>query len=266
MFYLKEFLKSIGESPFRGASFFLFSCLLGMSLTHRPWIVKSIQKISPEKMAHPYFIAVMDGSVDVVKAKKILEKLPGIIAVDDKESDRSRSKIRSLVNHLGSEYAVTEDLINFKSLRIVLSHTLSEESLNFVRQQVLKIGPKEHVNATELKYPEITSLMKTHPFYLILSKAGDWGVIGIVTFFWIISFWLCYDVFRSRSYLIEKFQRRKWVAAKSAAVGLVSVFIFFTALGIWNETLKFFDTVILLMIYCSFWTFLLKEWRWKPIL
>jgi len=266
MFYLKEFLKSIGESPFRGATFLLLSCLLGMSLTHRSWIAKTIQKISPEKMVNPYFVAVMDGSVDVVKVKNVLEKLPGIVAVDDKESDRSRSKINSLVSQLGNDYTLTEDLMNFNSIRVVLSRSLSVESLDFVRQQVIKMGGKEHISATDVKYPEVTTLMKSHPFYLYLSKAGDWGVVGVIAFFWIISYWLCYDVFRSRSYIIEKFQRKKLVAAKSIATGLVFVFVFFTALGIWNGTLKFFDSIILLMIFSSCWTFSLKEWRWKPIL
>ena len=266
MFYLKEFLKSIGESPIRGMSFFLFSCLLCLSLTHRPWIGKSIQKISPEKMANPYFVAILDGTVDVSKVKTILEKLPGIISVDDKESDRSRVKINQLVNKLGEDYSLSQDLMNFNSLRVVLSHSLSIESLDFVRQQVIKMGGKEHVSATDVKYPEITTLMKSHPFYTFLAKAGDWGVIVVLAFVWMVSFWLCYDVFRSRSYLIEKFQRKKLVAAKSIAAGLIFVFIIFTALGLWNGTLKFFDSVILLMIFSSFWTFSLKEWRWKPVL
>jgi predicted small integral membrane protein len=266
MFYLKEFLKSIGESPFRGASFLVFSCLLCLSLTHRPWIKKTIQKITPERMVNPYFVAVLDGSVDVVKFKNLIEKLPGIISVDDKESDRSRIKISQLVNQLGQDYALSQDLMNFNSLRVILSHSLSHESLDFVRQQVIKMGGKEHVSSSDVKYPEVTNLMKTHPFYVFLGKSGDWGIVVILAVLWMISYWLCYDVFRSRSYLIEKFQRKKLVAAKSIATGLILVFVCFNALGIWNGTLKFFDSVILLMIFSSFWTFSLKEWRWKPVL
>lgn len=266
MFYLKEFFKSIGESPIRGTSFLFFSCLLAMSLTHRPWIAKTIEKVTPEKMVSPYFVAVVDGTVDANKIRSVLSRLPGVIEIDDRESERSRSKLNALVGELGSEYSLNSELMNFKSLRIIMNPSLSMESLDFVRGQVVKMGGKEHVTATEIKYPEITSVMKAHPFYGFLAKAGDWGVVGILALFWMISYWLCYDVFRSRSYIIEKFQRKKLVASKSIATGLGVVFISFTAIGIWNGTLKFFDSVILLMIFSVFWTFSMQEWRWKPTL
>jgi hypothetical protein len=266
MFYLKEFFKSIGESPIRGASFLFFSCLFAMSLTHRPWIANTIEKITPEKMVSPYFVAVVDGSVDASKIKGVLSRLPGVLDIDDKESERSRSKLNALVGQLGADYNLNSELMNFKSLRIIMSPSLSMESLDFVRDQVVKMGGKEHVTATEIKYPEITSVMKTHPFYGFLAKAGDWGVVGVLALFWIISYWLCYDVFRSRSYIIEKFQRKKLVAAKSIATGLGLVFVAFTAFGIWNGTLKFFDSIILLMVFSVFWTFSMQDWRWKPTL
>jgi hypothetical protein len=266
MFYLKEFFKSIGESPIRGASFVLFSCLLAIGLTHRPLIGKMIEQVTPEKMVNPYFVAVVDGSVDSQKIRGLLNKLPGVVSIDDKESDRSRSKLNTLVRQLGADYALDANLMNFKSMRIVLSPSLSMESLDFVRDQVVKMGGKEHVTATEVKYPEVTAVMKAHPFYGFLAKAGDWGVIGILALCWIISYWLCYDVFRSRSYIIEKFQRKKLVAAKSIATGLGIIFAVFTAVGIWNGTLKFFDSVILLMIFSVFWTFSMQDWRWKPTL
>ena len=266
MFYLKEFFKSIGESPIRGGSFLLLSCVLAMGLTHRPWISKTIEQVTPEKMVNPYFVAVVDGSVDATGIKNVLSKLPGVVNIDDKESDRSRSKLNALVGQLGKDYALDANLMNFKSLRIVLSPSLSTESLDFVRAQVVKMGGKEHVSATEIKYPEVTGVMKSHPFYGFLIKGGDWGVIALLGFFWMISYWLCYDVFRSRSYIIEKFQRKKLVAAKSIATGLSLVFVLFTAVGIWNGTLKFFDSVILLMIFSVFWTFSMQEWRWKPTL
>jgi hypothetical protein len=264
--YLKEFFKTLGESPLRGAIFFLLSCLLATGLTHRPWITRTIEKITPEKMVSPYFVAVLDGSVDEHKIKAVLSELPGIVGVDDKESDRSRSKLKALVGALGKDYTLENGLMDFKSLRVVLSPSLSMESLDFIRAQVVKMGGKEHVTATEIKYPEVTAVMKAHPFYGFLSKVGDWGVVAILALFWIISYWLCYDVFRSRSYIIEKFQRRRHVAAKSIATGLGVVFFVFNIIGVWNGTLKFFDSIILLMVFSVFWTFSMQEWRWKPTL
>lgn len=266
MFYLNEFFKSLGESFLRGFSFFFFSCLLAFSLTHRPWIAQTIQKITPEKMVNPYFVAVLDGSVDAEKLKAVISKLPGVATINDKESERSKSKLAGLMAQLGSDYSLSSDLMDFKSLRIILSPTLSRESLGFVRDQVVKMGGKTHVTATEVKFPEVTNVMKAHPFYEFIGKAGDWGVVGIIALLWIVSFWLCYDVFRSRSYIIEKFQRKKLVAAKTIAAGLGVVMIAFASLGIWNGTLKFFDLIILFMVFSVFWTFSMQDWRWKPTL
>lgn len=266
MFYLTEFFKTLGDSFIRGFSFLLFSCLLAFSLTHRPWISNVVEKISPEKIVNPYFVAVMDENVDVVKLRAIISRLPGVLSVQDRNSDESRGKLSQLVSSLGSDYQVSSDLMNFKSLRIALNPTLSQESLDFVRSQVVKYGGQDHLTATNVKYPEVMSVMKSHPFYKFIGKAGDWGIIGILALLWIVSYWLCYDVFRSRSYLIEKFQRKKLVAAKTIAVGLSIVVISFIALALLNGTLKFFDTVLLLMIFSVFWTFSMQDWRWKPTL
>lgn len=225
-----------------------------------------VETISPEKIVNPYFVAVMDESVDAQKLKHIIGRLPGVLTIQDKDSAESRSKIGQLVGQLGADYQVSSDLMNFKSVRISLNPALSGESLNFVREQVVKFGGQDHLTATELKYPEVTNAMKSHPFYSFLGKAGDWGIVGIMAIFWIISYWLCYDVFRSRSYIIEKFQRRKLVASKTIATGLSVVMISFIGLGLLNGTLKFFDTIILLMVFSVFWTFSMQEWRWKPTL
>jgi hypothetical protein len=266
MFYLTEFFKSLGDSLLRGFFFFLFSCLLAMGLTHRPWIAKTIEKITPEKMVNPYFVAVLDGTAEPSRIRSVIGKLPGVLSIDDGDTERGQARLNALVSELGTNYNLSNDIMNFKSLRIVLSSSLSPESLDFVREQVVKLGGKEHVTATEVKYPEITGLMKTHPFYVFVHQAGDWGVIGLLALLWIVSYWLCYNVFRSRAYLIEKFQRKKMVAAKSLAMGLGIVMIAFSALGIWNGTLRVLDFSVLFMVFSVFWTFSMQEWRWKPTL
>lgn len=266
MFYLTEFFKSLGDSLLRGLSFFLFTCLLALGLTHRPWIAKTIEKVTPEKMVNPYFVAVLDGAAHADRIRNVIGKLPGVVSIDDSDTERGQARLSALVSDLGSAYSLSQDLMSFKSIRIVLSPSLSPESLDFVREQVVKLGGKEHVTATDVKYPEITGLMKTHPFYVFLHKAGDWGVIGILALLWIVSYWLCYNVFRSRSYLIEKFQRKKLVAAKTLAMGLGIVTLAFGGLGIWNGTLRVLDFAVLFMIFSVFWTFSMQEWRWKPTL
>lgn len=266
MFYLIEFFKSLGESVIRGFFFFLFTCLLAFSLTHRPWIAETVEKISPEKIVNPYFLAVMDENVDSAKLKLLVSRLPGVLSIQDKNAEENRSKLGQLMGQLGAGYQVSSELLNFRSVRISLNPTLSKESLDFVRQQVVKFGGSQHLTATDVKYPEVANVMKSHPFYDFLGRAGDWGIVGFIALGWIVSFWLCYDVFRSRSYIIEKFQRKKLVAAKTIAGGLSLVLVLFTGLGLLNGTLKFFDLVILLMIFSVFWTFSMQEWRWKPTL
>jgi len=265
MFYLIQFVKSLGETLIRGFSFFFLSCLLAFSLTHRSWIAQFVEKISPEKMANPYFVAVIDPTVNSMRLTKLVNSLPGVVAIQEKSNDENETKIHELVSQLGSDYQVSSDLLQFKSIKFVLSPSLSEESLAFVRQQVIKYGGQTHVNATDIKYPEVTELMKTNPFYHALADYGDWLMISLLGIFWIISFWLVYDAFRARSYIIEKFQRKTDVAAKILASGLGAIVLLFTGSGVFNGTMKFFDLVILLMIFSIFWSFSLKNWKWKSL-
>lgn len=266
MFYLKEFVKSIFESPLRGLSFVFLSCLLSLGLTHRSLVSKTVERITPEKMASPYFIAVIDNDKNVDKVRKLLSSLPGVLSIDDSESMRSKRKLSALVRQLGSDYNLDSKFMDFKSLKIMLNPTLSSESLDFIRNSVVKIGNKNHISATDIKFPEITSAMNSHPFYLFLKEYGDWGVIAFIVICWIISYWLCYDIIRSRSYIVEKFQRKRYVASKTLATGLGFIFLIFNAFGIWNGTVKVMDSLILFTIISVLWSFSMQDWRWKPAL
>lgn len=266
MFYLKEFFKTIGESPIRGVFFILFSCLLALSLTHRSLVFKLVEKITPEKMVNPYFVTIIDGQSDIEKIKRFANSLPGVISIDENFNQRSQLKIKQLIDSLGKDYLLDNKILNFKSIRVELNSSLSVESFDFIREQIVKFGGSENLSSTEVKYPEVTGVMNNHPFYHFLKKAGDWGVIGFFSVLWIVSYWLCYDIFRGRSYIIEKFQRRKLVAAKTLGAGLGLIFSLFLFLGIWNGTLSFLNIIILIMIFSVFWSFSMQEWRWKQTL
>ena len=267
MFYLVEFFKSLGESFVRGFFFFFFSCFLAFSLTHRSWIAEIVHKVTPEKIVNPYVVAVVDSTLSTDAFKASIQKLPGVLNFEEKSQAEAQGKISNLISKLGSDYSVSNDLLGFKTIRISLNPALSKESLEYVRTQMVKFGGKDHqITASQVKYPEIAKVMNSHPFYKFLSSAGEWGVIGILSLCWIVSYWLCYDLFRSRSYVIEKFQRKTLVASKTIASGLSVVVCLFFALGLLNGTLKILDTVVLFMIFSIFWTFSMQEWRWKPTL
>jgi hypothetical protein len=225
---------------------------------------KLLNQISPEKLVNPYFVAVLSGKVDSEKFKKVIRKLPGVILVDEKTNDQSRRKLDRLVKDLGHQYKINSEIMDFKSVRIILNPSLSTESFEFIREQVEKLIGKDNVKTTEIKFPEVTKAMKSHAFYRYLTDVGDWGVVAVVSLFWIISYWLCYDIFRSRAYIVEKFQRRKFVAAKTLAIGLGLIYLVFTILSIWSGAFKLFDLIILFMIMSVFWTFSMQEWKWKP--
>lgn len=263
MFYLIEFFKSLNEYFFRGLIFFILTCSLSFFLSHRVILSKTINKISPEKLVNPYFVVVSNDDINENNFKRAIQELPGVIAIDDKNNEVSKNRISALINELGSEYQVNSDFLKIKSSRVILNPSLSQDSLEFIREQVVKIGGKEKITATEIKYPEVTKVMNAHPFYTYLKKIGDWGIISMFAVLWITSYWLCYDIFRSRAYIVEKYQRRKYVAAKTLAFGLGLIFLIFSILSILNGTFKLLDLILLFMILSVFWTFSMQEWKWK---
>lgn len=263
MFYLKEFFKSAGDSLFRGFSFFFLSCFLAFALTHRPWVQSIVEKITPEKMVNPYFSVVIDDSVNQDTFYTKVRSLPGVQFIDDRMNQEAQEKLTKLVAELGADYKMATPANTVTAMKIVMSQSISPETMQFVKAQVEIAGGKEHVTAGDIKFPEITKSMSTHPFFSFLKKSGDWGVVFILAVSWMVSFWLCYETFRTRSYLIERYQRKKYVAAKSMASGLGMVVLFFVGLGIFDGTLKVFDVIILLMIFSVFWTFSMQDWKWR---
>lgn len=263
MFYLKEFYKSLGDSLFRGFSFFLFSCVLAFALTHRPWIQNVVEKVTPEKMVNPYFSVVIDHTIDKEIFMSKVQGLPGVQFVDDRVNQDAQEKLTKLVAELGSDYQMSAPSEMMTAMKIVMNQSISPETMQFIKTQVERTGGKDHVTSGEIKFPEITKSMSSHPIYAFLKKSGAWGVIALLSLAWVISFWLCYDTFRTRSYLIERYQRKKYVAAKSLAAGLGSVLLLFVGFGILNGTLKVFDVIILMMVFSVFWTFSMQDWKWR---
>lgn len=263
MFYLKEFFKSLGDSVFRGFSFFFFSCVLAFALTHRPWVQGIVEKVTPEKMVNPYFSVVIDQSVDKDQFLAKVKGLPGVQFVDDKVNQEAQEKLNKLVAELGTDYQMSAPSEMMTALKVVMNQSISMETMQFIKAQVERTGGKNHVTSGEIKFPEITKSMSSHPVYSFLKKSGAWGIVALLGLAWMISFWLCYDTFRTRSYLIERYQRKKYVAAKSIAAGLGSVLMLFIGLGILNGTLKVFDVIILMMVFSVFWTFSMQDWKWR---
>lgn len=215
-------------------------------------------------MVNPFFVAVIEQSPDAGTDVDRLKTIQGVAGVIIDDQEESKQKISSLVSGLGADYVIDQNLLSFKTVKVLLSPSLSQESLEYVRSEVLKSAKIDSINASDVKYPELASTMQSHPFYLYLKRMGDWGVVGVISLLWIISYWLLFDTFRARGYLIEKFQRKRLVAAKSMAAGLSIIYALFIGFGIWNQTLKFFDIIILFMIFSVVWTFMMKQWKWKP--
>lgn len=263
MFYLKEFFKIFEDSPIKGAMFLFWSCVLASSLTHRVWISQTIQQITPEKMIHPYFVAFLEGPTHLKKMKNIMKEFPGVISVKDRDNSQSKKKVMKLISALGKDYTLDKDLMSYHSIKVILNSSLSRESLEFVRSQIVKLGKKNQLSASLIKFPEITKEMQNHPFYYFIKKVGDWGVISLFIVCWLVSYWLCYPLFRSRGYLIEKFQRKKQVSSKIVSSGLGLIFIFFTSFAIWNGTIHIADLLILMFLFVIAWIFMLSDWRWN---
>ncbi len=214
-------------------------------------------------MVNPYFSIVIDQTVDKEAFLAKVSSLPGVQFVDDKVNQQAQEKLNKLVAELGTDYQMTAPSELMTAFKVVMNQTISVETMQFIKAQVERTGGKDHITSGAIRFPEIAKSMSGHPVYSFLKHSGSWGIIAILALAWMISFWLCYDVFRTRSYLIERFQRKKYVAAKSIASGLGVVVLLFSGLGIFNGTLKVFDVIILLMVFSVFWTFSMQDWKWR---
>jgi hypothetical protein len=261
MFYLKHWSQTILNLKLKGFLWILLSMCLAFTLVFRKEWVSLWTALAPENIASPYSTLVLNQNDSEDKTLKALSSFPGVKQVRLLSANQTSKLLSPLMKELGTDYSLN-NMQNYKRIKIIYSKTDSD--LSYTRlNNWLKSSYSDEYTLSQVKFPDGIRTIFENPFYQNFFKLGPWGATLVLWAMWLLFFWINYNTIRAQSYLIERYQRKKLVAAKSMAIGFGILGLMITALGISFFEVDILGSIILFILISIPWCQTMKSWQWR---
>lgn len=263
MFYLKEWATTLWDLRLRGVFFVISGLCLGMTLAFRPTVNAMLTELAPEAYARPYFTALFDNTVEQNDVMSELKDHSEIAEVQPLAKAEAQGPLGRLITQLGSDYSMSQNEVTSFGLRIVLKSTEVMNQGQEIRQALESGHGVAHVTTSDIKLPRIANLFGTHPIFRYLARFGFAGIAMPLFLVWVAAFFLCAPHFTRRAWLVERFQRRQLVRAKTVAAGLAVMAAAVILAAMVLQGPDIFGWILLLSAFSIPWASTMREVQWR---
>ena len=222
MFYLRTFYQSVWDLKFRGISFIMMTLGILVFAGHEN-TVRNLVSVN-QKVQVPYFNALIDQKIDTTGIVRKMKNLPGVLNVSVKSSRDLEQDVKKMVRDI--DEAVVDNLlqVQYQGIRVELERSLETRGQKLIQEYLNRLVGRDSVTMTDVNVPKIT-IAKEDSYKSIFIQWVDQLVLFCVSIVWIFASWTCSKSLLTRSYLIEKFQRKKSVALKSYLLGMSTIYL-----------------------------------------
>ena len=221
MFYLINFLKTVAKNPIRGAGFIVLTFSLLFSLGIQDLIEKGIEKkLNFQSNEGDYFHALIPTKYNDKKIARKLGGLPGVKKVELLGQEVVSTEVEKLLEDFPRD-TLGDLKVDYFGVKVIFITQITKRSQGLIRSYLKRL-----VGDDELTIGQVYEKEKNVFSSEILKRYGSQTSYALLGLFWLISFLLFNTRLLATSYIIENFQRRRFVALKSM-VSAVSVIIFF---------------------------------------
>jgi hypothetical protein len=262
MFYLKEWGATLVDLRLRGLFFVVTALALATGLAFRPALARLVQELSPEAYARPYFTALFDNSIDVAEVLGQLRARPEVAEVQPVGAREAGGALAGLLDRLGTDYRVKDGQLAAFGLRVILKEGAKVSGEKLRANLEAGIGT-EHITVSDIREPRVGRLFGSHPIFRYLAGFGVAGVLAPLFLAWIAAYTLCFAHFTRRAWLVERFQRRRLVRAKTLAAGLGAVAALALVASIVVQGPDLVGVVLLVSVFSVPWALSMREARWR---
>ena len=263
MFYLKEFFGTLWDLKGRGLFFITATLLLAVVTTFRTSVNTGLNYLAPEAWARPYFTALFDSSVTREDVLNEITNRPEVAEVQTLGDSEAGGVLGRLLTQMGTDYqGKAQDVAAF-GLRVVLKNNAMMKQGRELLQGLEQSYGVEHVTTSGVRTPRVGSLFQSHPLFQYLAKFGYLGIIVPVAFVWALAFALCFPHFTRRAWLVERYQRRSYVRAKTTAAGLSVMAGVMAALALALQGPDLIGLALCVACFSIPWTATMREVKWR---
>lgn len=260
MFYLKEFFSGLAELRLRGVLLFATSFALALCCAFRPTVTAQLLGLTPEAWTSPYVTALFDQAVSEQDVREQLRGNPLVRSVELLPAQEMSGIFSGLLSRLGAEYK-TSGVASF-GLRISLASASAAEHEALLERLSASVGA-DHLTHSGVRTPKVAGLFSGHPVFRYLARFGFAGALVPLFILWALSLALSHATLARRAWLVERFQRRRLVRAKTFAAGAGALMVTALALAAIAQGPDLLGILLMVGIFSVALATTLREQRWR---
>ncbi len=222
MFYLSSFVKIIWKAGTKGFLFVLLSFAVTGMAVQKDFVEKKFFASFHEDEAGSYFYALISAKESYNDVARKLGELPGTMKVEIIAKERLEGEIKTLIDTLKLAAPAQNMDIDYVGMRVMFKKDIKESTINLIREYLVRLVGENNITLGPMR-----SNLENIRQIALIDILKEWaGVILLIVLScsWIISFWALRGAAAEYSYIVEQFQRRRYVAFKSILLGVIIVF------------------------------------------
>ncbi|MBT3983621.1 MAG: hypothetical protein HOE90_19860 [Bacteriovoracaceae bacterium] len=206
------------------------STFLFTLLWQQEGFVLNALELSRTGSENKFFHVVYEKKIDSSVILNRLRKLPGISRVIQKEKAVIKKKTNSILKNLDINSSSKYFNIDPKVLTVFMETGIGSRAEELIQEFTRKLIGKDDVSLSPVHDPKTKSraLKDKVKFTVMKSRIGIFALLVIL---WGVLSFQFVMIIQKRSYLIEKFQRKKFVRVKIFSCGILAVFMISTLLS-----------------------------------
>ena len=217
MFYLKEFYQLFRANRLLSI-IFLFSIMgIVISVTQKEEINYQLTKAQSIKLL-PYFNALIQNGTNIEKIQRKMSDLPGVSTVKLLDHSAVSKEVKKLQQRFDKDLLNELSSLKLQRIKVELESGLLEKNQNLIKEYLARLVGKESITIGAVKRPS-QFLKRKETFQQKIMKWGDIYIISFFSALFLMSIFLIQGRLNKQSYIIEKFQRKKYVKTKIMFAG-----------------------------------------------
>ena len=253
MFYLKQFYALIWKAGIKGIAFLLLTIVL-IAFNFTPTELRESilgQTETLESQTSFYVLTDANLSQEFLAAK--LYKLASVKKVSFLGQEELQKRIEGVAQKM--EVSDLDFAANLVGFRVMLAQKTEAEKVSLIKQYIQRQDPTASFTFSTIVEPEEA------PGYL--AKYSALIALAGIALSWILLAMLIIKPIQKKSYLLEKFQRKNWVALKIVGSGMF-IFLALNVAGVYFIKDHYQTSVLTSStLFLVFTIFMLRRNKWK---
>lgn len=261
MFYLIEFFKHIVKLPLVSLFFLALSFSSIYLFQFQESLHTHLSRQLQENSESGHFHFLISTGENHQRLARQLRDLPGISRVKILSSEVIAQQISDIFESIAIEGLAAQVQQDYNGMRIVFEQGVGQESVSMVQDYIERLHGPHNVSFGPFIKAANDGAKKQGEFVFILKQASKAALV-VVTVLWFISAYMFSLELRRHAYIVEQFQRKKYVALKSFFSGSLVIFLIFSGGGVLlGGSLVNSAPFFLMMLIFSL--FLARKYQWS---